>query len=703
MNRRNALCLSLIAVLSVAASLRAEPIKQHPDNPHYFLYEGQPTILITSAEHYGAVINKDFDYVAYLDALHAYGLNYTRIYPGYLIEPRNKFIAGNTLAPTPDGLILPWARSDKSGYRLGGNLFDLDHWDPAFFARLKDFVAKAAERGVVVEVCLFNAQYKDTWPLSPLSHENNIQGVGDCDFKDAQTLKHADLVKRIEAYVREITTAVNPFDNVILEICDEPYYTGTPPELAGQWIANSLKVIHETESGLPKKHLVAQQVEGLNGPCDFADDPRISLITAQYIWNADGDQVGGMRMLELKYGCNKPIELNETAYFPIWYKGDKVADSRVEAWEFVVGGGAGFNQLNGRFTAADPAGDTPDNQQVLASFRNLKEFMASFDFLKMKPDLSMVKSEIPANTYCRGMSEPGKQYAIYLHHSIRPNPLAADTKLQQYRVLPGEYQHDFVLHLPVGAYQVEWIEPASGKVIRTDRLTSQDDDQTLATPTYAIDFALRIKRSGEGSGSVAPAGAWRAESGYDEAIANCNEALRLDPKNALNYIARGKAWDAKGDFDKAIADYNQAVQVEPKDALIYYVRANVWAGKCEYDKAIADYLEALRLAPKDPLAYVSFAWLCATCADEKWRNGKQAVELATRACELSRWKDEACLGALAAAHAESGSFEDAVKWQSKALEMATEKNKARYEWFLDLYKSGKPYHKAPKESRSMPP
>ena len=56
-----------------------EPIKVHPDNPHYFLFRGQPTILLTSAEHYGAVINLDFDYVQYLDVLAANSLNYTRI------------------------------------------------------------------------------------------------------------------------------------------------------------------------------------------------------------------------------------------------------------------------------------------------------------------------------------------------------------------------------------------------------------------------------------------------------------------------------------------------------------------------------------------------------------------------------------------------------------------------------------------------
>jgi hypothetical protein len=55
--------------LGAAAGERAEPIRAHPDNPHYYLFRGQPTVLITSAEHYGAVINRAFDYNIYLDAL----------------------------------------------------------------------------------------------------------------------------------------------------------------------------------------------------------------------------------------------------------------------------------------------------------------------------------------------------------------------------------------------------------------------------------------------------------------------------------------------------------------------------------------------------------------------------------------------------------------------------------------------------------
>ena len=111
----------------------AEPISAHPSNPHYFLHRGEPTILITSAEHYGAVINKDFDYVAYFDTLQSHQLNYTRIYPGAMFEPVGKFMPGNTLGPKPDSLIVPWSRSGTPGYRLGGSRFDLDRWDPAYF------------------------------------------------------------------------------------------------------------------------------------------------------------------------------------------------------------------------------------------------------------------------------------------------------------------------------------------------------------------------------------------------------------------------------------------------------------------------------------------------------------------------------------------------------------------------------------------
>src|ERR1700722_13742802 len=209
--------MAALSLIFLAVRDNAQTIRIDPANPHYYLFQGKPTVLITSAEHYGAVINGEFDYIPYLNALQAYGLNYTRIYPGVLFEPMGKFMPGNTLGVKPAKLILPWARSNQPGYLLSGNKFDLDQWNPAYFERLKDFITQAAKRGIVVEVCLFNSQYGDTWPLSPLYFENNIQGVGHDGYKDAQTLKDPVLVERQAAYVRKIVQEVNGFDNVILE------------------------------------------------------------------------------------------------------------------------------------------------------------------------------------------------------------------------------------------------------------------------------------------------------------------------------------------------------------------------------------------------------------------------------------------------------------------------------------------------------
>jgi hypothetical protein len=473
-------------------ALMGQTIQPHPDNPHYYLFRGKPTLLITSAEHYGAVINQTFDYVRYLDALKAAGLNYTRIYTGAMFEPIGKWIAGNPLGPKSAGLIVPWARSDQSGYVIGGNKFDLDHWNEAFFARLKDFVANAGERGIVVEICFFNSQYSDSWPISPLYYENNIQGVGKCDWRDAQALGCGQLTEREEDYVRKITREVNSFDNVILEICDECASTGTGVNRAAPWVDRMMQAAYAVDRSLPVKHMIAQEVEGpLGSPMDFSSDPRADIVTTQYLWGRDptetGGELGGLRGLDFKYSLNKPIELNETAYYPTWYEGDTLADARVEAWEFMVGGGAGFNNLNGLFTVDNPGGVSPENDQVLRSLHNLRRFLESFDFLAMHPDIHFVVAGLSAaNTHYRAISEPGRQYALYVHHATQSE--------NAYKVVPGNYQENLVVSLPPGAYNLEWVDPASSRVVDSSSFQHDGGTRTLPSPAYSVDIALRVER-----------------------------------------------------------------------------------------------------------------------------------------------------------------------------------------------------------------
>jgi hypothetical protein len=466
-----------------------QPISLLPQNPHYFLYKGKPTILITSAEHYGAVVNSKFDYKAYFNWLAAYGLNYTRIYPGYLTEPPDKWLKGNSLGLRADEIILPWKRSNEPGYAMGGNKFDLTRWDEEYFKRLRDFVEAAARKDIVVEICFYNAQYEDCWPLCPLFYKNNIQGIGNCHFNDAQTLNDPALVAKEAEYVAKITEEVNAYDNVILELCDEPTINGTPPDKAGKWLDYMIGVVISTEKNLPKKHLVAQQVEGpLGGACDFSSDRRISIVTCQYDYWALGEQLGGLRGIDFKYDLGKPIELNETYYYPLWYKGDSIGDSRVEAWEFIVGGGSAFNHLNGQYTNESPSGNTLDNQKVCNSLKVLKEFMYGFEFPKMSPDKKFIAGGIPKDAIYRAMAWPGNQYALYIHHSQCTKDSAA------YTVVPGQYRHDVLLNLPEGNYKAEWVDPATGSIQPAKLMNSGNGKKKLTTPVYSVDIALRIKK-----------------------------------------------------------------------------------------------------------------------------------------------------------------------------------------------------------------
>ena len=185
--------------------------------------------------------------------------------------------------------------------------------------------------------------------------------------------------------------------------------------------------------------------------------------------------------------------------------------------------------------------------------------------------------------------------------------------------------------------------------------------------------------------------AWGAKGDFEKALQDHTKAIALDPQNSHYFNNRGNVYSAVGDYEKALADFSAAVRLDPHEAVAYNNRGNARYFLKDYAKALTDFTEAIRLDPNDPVAFNSRAVLRASCPDEKYRDGQKAIEDATKACELTDWKDAETLDTLAAAYAEAGDFEKAIDYSQKAIELADDDAKADLESRLKLYQDKKPF------------
>jgi hypothetical protein len=456
-------------------------IALHPENAHYFVWRDRPTVLITSGEHYGAVLNLDFDYRKYLDTLAADGLNYTRVFSGAYVEPQGAFkIERNTLAPRPGRFLAPWPRSSQPGYPNGGNKFDLSRWDDGYFTRLKEFIAYAVGKNVVVELSLFCPMYEEVqWSLSPMNAASNVNGVGTVGRNEVYTLdKDRALLAAQEALTRKLVTELNGFDNLFFEIANEPYFGG----ITMAWQHRIADVIVETERALPAKHLIAQNIA--NKSAKIADPhPAVSIFNFHYATPPE--------TVAMNYALNKVIGDDETGF-----RGVSDDVYRMEGWDFVIAGGGLYNNLDYAFAAGyedgtfqypstQPGGGSRALRQQL---KILSDFINSFDFIRMTPGDTIIKDGIPPGGSTRALVEPGRAIAIYIRKQRptsgkEPATSAPDTGS------PSPLQ----IELADGEWRAQWVDTMTGSVVRTDSVRG-GGVIGIAAPDYRADIALRLRR-----------------------------------------------------------------------------------------------------------------------------------------------------------------------------------------------------------------
>ena len=483
--------LILLFSLIIQASCFAQPIALHPQNPHYFIYNNKPLVLITSAEHYGAVINTAIDYKTYLDVLHKNDFNLTRIFSGaycegtyYDFEPGKEYKweeNQNTLSVRPNKLLAPWARSDSPGYINGGNKFNLDKWDDDYFTRLKDFCRRAAEKNIIVEVVFFSANYGPvTWKNSPLNAINNINGIEKIAYNQFHLPTNKKLINYQLTMVKKMVEELNEFDNIYFELCNEPYWLKGIPETEASikkqqflpeieaWQQMISATVKATEKRLPKKHLIAQNFANQYLKIENSDT-NISILNFHYAYPP--------KAVTDNHHLNKPLAFDETA------DGLDAPNRRREAWAFILEGGAVYNNLDWSYAHDDitgmgrnAAGERQIGTLVWQQLQVLIKNINGFYFIKAQPLNSSFKKELPVGVNLYGLEIEGEDYMLYW---VKDKIVGFEK---------------WSISLPAGNFSIQWVDPLNGNIIEQQNVEHAEGVLNLNIPFFSDDITLRLKR-----------------------------------------------------------------------------------------------------------------------------------------------------------------------------------------------------------------
>jgi hypothetical protein len=439
-----------------------EPLRPDPENPRYLRFRGEPVVLITSAEHYGSVHNLDFDYVTYLSTLQRHRFNYTRAASGTFVE-RESTIEGagwdNPHAPRPGRLVAPWRRSPVPGYAHGGNRFDLREIEPAYLARLHDFVAQAGLRGVIVEFTYFTAMFSDSqWGISPMNGRNNVNGIPPLSWDEVYRLDNGGLLEHQLELTRRLTAELLEHDNVMIEIFNEPYFGNVEQA----WAERIGSAIEDVFAAADRRIPVSWNVANRSAP--VTDAPSVANVFTFHYATPDAVRENA--------GIAAPLIDDETGY-----AGTADRPYRQEAWRFLLSGGAGFNHLDYGYGPGNERGSRrlPEyasgggSESLREQLTFLRDLVVSVPFPRLAPqDVRVTVGDGGA----QGLGMPGLGHLWYV---------------------TAEAPATVELEVGAGDYLLDWFDPVDRVVLaHTDLTVAEAGPVTLAVPGSAREAVGRL-------------------------------------------------------------------------------------------------------------------------------------------------------------------------------------------------------------------
>jgi hypothetical protein len=487
------------------------PISLHPDNPRYFIYRGRPRVLITATEHYGAVTNRNFDYMAYLEEAADKRATLSRCFllfrelEGVPLNPHSP------CKPRSHEYLAPFRRSGPGFAHDGYPRFNLDEWDPEYFARLHGFLAEATRRDVIVELTLFSNTYAEAvWNLNPFNVKNNVNGVGEIAWQDYNSMRDSVLFGRQLTYVRKIVQEVNRYDNFYFEVCNEPFggHPGGHASIAEveEWEA----AIRDEESRLPRRCLIFQvpaecgrKDTPLESVADVPDVDAINFHDYQQL-TYRGHILGPLarfmqrdlrldrihRLWTICHPIGKPLVFDEDNSCTNGLDPEAWTIHRKRAWTVVCSGGH-YDMIDFSIQAAGGERGSPAARAHIRTWlKYLSTFIHATDFVRMMPVRDFCAAT-PLHTLAVTLVNPGHEYVIYV----------ADSRELEEPGAGRPCRGTLAFELPAGVYQARLFEPVSGEY-RGDAIPLQGGATRVELPEFVQDLVVHITSNQAKRGAI---------------------------------------------------------------------------------------------------------------------------------------------------------------------------------------------------------
>jgi protein O-mannosyl-transferase len=323
----------------------------------------------------------------------------------------------------------------------------------------------------------------------------------------------------------------------------------------------------------------------------------------------------------------------------------------------------------------------------------LEEAAAQFgEAIRLNPNNPKPRSNLGLTLFRQGrLEEAAAQYAEALKYSVGPGD-ARDNLLGAIRLKQGRLE-EAAAQFGV-ALQLNPSDPETHCNLGLTRLRQGRLEEARTAYVEALRLNPDIVSAHHNLAEILI-----QQGRLDDGRAHLAEVVRLNPNDANAHYTLAIALLQLGRFEEAKEQYSRAFWLVPNPIVLHKNLGDILRQFGRIDEALAQYSEIVRLDPNNVDAENCRAMLWATYPESKYRDGRRAVASATRACELTGWKNAGVLDTLAAASAEAGDFASAVKWQTRAIELLPgPKRDDNLRSRLDLYEHQQPYRE-PTERR----